>query len=117
MGADTHPEWRPPTCPDPTGCAPLIRPLTDHDNLIEGEGGWMRPAWKPGFATFCWGRLAEPKVWTMDGVEHVETLSTCQSSPLKGTIRWLENEEDWSALIRSYRAAIAAAGEEQSRGR
>ena len=94
--------WRPACCPDRTGCAPLIHPITDADNMVPGFD-------RPGFAVFCWGRLAEPKVWTMDDVEHVETLSTCQSSPLKGVIRWLENESDWSALIRGYRVAITAA--------
>lgn len=94
--------WRPAMCPDPTGCTPLIHPTTDPDNM--GPGFAER-----GFAVFCWGRLAEPLVWTFDDVEHVETLSTCQSSPLKGVVRWLENESDWSALIRGYRAAISAA--------
>lgn len=65
-----------------------------------------------GFAVFCWGRLTEPLTWTFDDVEHVETLSTCQSSPLKGVVRWLENESDWSALIRGYRAAITSANAE-----
>ena len=104
-------KWRPPFCPDRT-CTPLIHPLTDGDNMTAGPDGWSVPAWRPGYAVFCWGRLDEPKVWTMDGVEHVETLSTCQSSPLKGVIRWLENAADWSALLRSYRAAIAALSKE-----
>ena len=99
---DTRPRWRPPFCPDPSGCAPLIHPTTDPDNMTLD---------RRGYAVFCWGRLADPLVWTFDGVEHVETLSTCQSSPLKGIVRWLENESDWSALIRGYRAAIAVAGE------
>lgn len=108
--APDYETWRPTICPDRGGCRPLIHPITDGDNM---EPGFDRP----GFAVFCWGRLAEPKVWTMDGVEHVETLSSCQSSPLKGVIRWLENESDWSALIRGYRAAITAATiEEPTRG-
>jgi hypothetical protein len=82
--------WRPPFCPDPTGCAPLIHPLTDSDNMTLDQRG---------YAVFCFGRLAEPLTWTFDGVEHVETLSTCQSSPLKGVVRWLENEADWSAML------------------
>jgi len=103
--------WRPPFCPDPIGCRPLIHPLTDADNMNDEH---TAPAWRPGFAVICWGRLAEAKVWTMDGVEHVETLSVCQSSPLKGNVRWLENESDWSALLRGYRAAISVAHEELS---
>lgn len=95
-----HEDWRPPFCPDPSGCRPLIHPLTDGDNLTMD----LR-----GFAVFCWGRLVEPLVWTFDDVEDRETLSTCQSSPLKGVVRWLENESDWSALLRSYRAAVEAA--------
>lgn len=102
MSAGPREDWRPPFCPDPTGCRPLIHPLTDSDNMTLDQRG---------FAVFCWGRLAEPLVWTFDGVEHVETLSTCQSSPLKGVVRWLENEADWSALLRSYRAAVGAAHE------
>ena len=92
-------EWRPLFCPDPTGCAPLIHPTTDSDNMALD---------KRGYAVFCWGRLSAPLVWVFDGVEHVETLSTCQSSPLKGVVRWLENPSDWSALVRGYRAAISA---------
>jgi hypothetical protein len=98
--------WRPPFCPDPTGCRPLIHPLTDPDNMALD---------KRGFAVFCWGRLAERIVWTFDEVEHVETLSSCQSSPLKGVVRWLENESDWSALIRGYRAAISSAADTENR--
>ena len=96
--------FRPAMCPDPTGCRPVIHPTTDADNMGPGLA-------ERGFAVFCWGQLAEPLVWTFDGVEHVETLSTCASSPLKGVVRWLENESDWSALIRGYRAAIAAVSE------
>jgi hypothetical protein len=81
---------------------PVIHPLTDSDNMTLDQRG---------FAVFCFGRLSEPLVWTFDDVEHRETLSTCQSSPLKGVVRWLENESDWSAMARSYRAAISALGE------
>ena len=90
--------WRPPFCPD-RGCTPLIHPLTDPDNMDLS----------PRMAVFCFGRLAEPIDWTFAGVEHHETLSQCQSSPLKGNVRWLDNVEDWSALTRAYRAATAAA--------
>ena len=93
-------DWRPPFCPDRSGCSPLLHPLTDGDNMALN---------KPGYAVFCWGRLAKPLTWTFDGIEHAETLSTCQSSPLKGNIRWLENESDWSALARVYPYAIRAA--------
>ena len=43
--------WRPPFCPDPTGCAPLIHPLTDSDNMSLDQRG---------YAVFCFGKLAEP---------------------------------------------------------
>lgn len=105
VGGVSREEWRPPFCPDPDGCTPLIHPLTDSDNMTLDQRG---------LAVFCFGRLRDPLVWTFDDVEHVETLSTCQSSPLKGVIRWFENLEDWSALGRAYRAAIAAASEAAS---
>ena len=93
--------WRPAFCPDRT-CTPLIHPLTDPDNM---EPGFDRP----GFAVFCFGRLAAPLDWTFAGVEHHEDLSNCQSSPLKGNVRWFDNAEDWSALTRAFRAATSAA--------
>ncbi len=98
-------EWRPAFCPD-RACTPLIHPLTDPDNMEPGVG-------RPGFAVFCWGRLAEPLDWTFGGVEHHEDLSNCQFSPLKGVVRWLDNAEDWSALRRAFQAATNAALGEQ----
>lgn len=100
----TREDWRPKFCPDPKGCAPLIHPLTDGDNPMLDN---------PGFAVHCFGGLAEPIVWTFNNVEHVEDLSTCQYSPLKGVIRWLENVSDWAALSRAYRAAIPAANDRE----
>jgi len=96
---DTPEAWRPPFCPD-HGCTPLIRPLTDHDNHDLAD---------PGFALFCFGRLGVPVDWTFDGVEHHETLSQCQYSPLKGNVRWLDNLADWEALAATYRIAADAA--------
>jgi hypothetical protein len=97
-------QWRPPFCPDYT-CKPLIRPLTDHDNHDLAQ---------PGYAVFCFGRLAEPIDWTFAGVEHHEDLSNCQMSPLKGNVRWLDNAADWQALAATYqiahRAAVQGAG-------
>lgn len=98
--------WRPPFCPDPKGCAPLIHPQTDSDNMALDN---------PAYAVHCFGGLSEPLVWTMRGVEHVEDLSTCSYSPLKGVIRWLENVSDWAALLRAYRAAIPAANERSAK--
>ncbi len=79
---------------------PLIRPLTDHDNHdLSG----------PGYALFCFGRLGAPLDWTFGGVEHHETLSQCQYSPLKGNVRWLDNPADWQALAATYLIAHRAA--------
>lgn len=103
MTAEQREHWRPAICPDRAGCAPLIHPMTDSDNLPAMDN--------PTFAIFCFGRLTEERRWTFNGVEHVEDLSTCQYSPLKGVIRWLENVSDWAALQRAYRAAIPAANE------
>lgn len=92
-------QWRPPFCPD-HACTPLMRPLTDSHN---------RDLAQPGYAVFCFGRLAEPIDWTFAGVEHHEDLSNCQMSPLKGNIRWLDNAADWQALgsvfIQAYELA------------
>jgi len=75
--------------------------MTDADNM---------PAFdNPAYAVHCCGELSEPLVWMMRGVEHVEDLSTCSYSPLKGVIRWLENLSDWAVLARTYRAAITSA--------
>ena len=97
------PDWRPPFCPDRQGCAPIIRPLTDSDN---------RTLDNPGYSVWCYGRLAQPIDWTFNAVEHHETLSVCESSPLKGNVRWLDNLADWEALAATYRIAADAARRE-----
>lgn len=90
---------RPPFCPDPKGCRPLIWPLTDSDN---------RRMDNPGFAVHCFGKMAKPLVWTFGGIEHHEDLRCCDYSPLKGVVMWLENRADWDALAYCYRHAVDA---------
>ena len=101
LSSEQRDKWRPAFCPD-HACTPLMRPLTDHDNHDLAQ---------PGYAVFCFGRLAEPIDWTFAGVEHHETLSQCQSSPLKGNIRWLDNAADWQALGSIYLEAWRLAEE------
>ncbi|KAF0156255.1 MAG: hypothetical protein FD189_1060 [Elusimicrobia bacterium] len=87
---------RPWCCPEPR-CAPLFQ-LKD--------GGWQLLECKPGESFFCFGKLAEAVRFVYDGIEHVNDLSTCCFTPLKGIIRYQENREDWYALKTAYTRAL-----------
>lgn len=58
-----------------------------------------------GLSWWCLGRMAEPRTFTYDGVEHTNDLNDCHYSPLKGVIRWEENEDDIGTLASTYRIA------------
>ncbi|KKK70175.1 hypothetical protein LCGC14_2926640 [marine sediment metagenome] len=60
----------------------------------------------PGDSFVCFGEMAEPVAFTYDGSEHVNDLNHCDYTPLKGVIRWQENEDDWVAAQRFYATAL-----------
>lgn len=87
---------RPWLCPEPR-CMPLL-------NLRDGDYRDITVP-EPGFGFVCWGRMPEPVVFVYDGVEHPNDLNSCHYTPLKGLIRWQENEADWNVLASYYRMA------------
>ena len=47
-----------------------------------------------GFSFFCFGKLKEAHIFKEKKVEHVNDLSHCYYTPLKGMIRFFVNTED-----------------------
>jgi hypothetical protein len=47
-----------------------------------------------GFGFFCLGKLKEPKIFKEKSIEHVNGLSYCCYTPLKGMIRFFVNTDD-----------------------
>jgi hypothetical protein len=50
--------------------------------------------------------MAEPVAFSYDGSEHNNDLNHCDYTPLKGVIRWQENEDDWVAVQRFFATAL-----------
>jgi hypothetical protein len=46
--------------------------------------------------------MPRPVAFSYDGSEHQNDLNHCDYTPLKGIIRWQENEDDWLAAERFY---------------
>ena len=84
---------RPWCCPEPR-CAPLLTHNLYANPTLPGES-WV-----------CFGRMAEPIEFIYDGKKHANDLSHCDYTPLKGVIRWQENEDDWRALAKMFSRAL-----------
>lgn len=93
-----HPAWKPMTrpwcCPEPT-CDPFAQFGESMDLSIP----------EMGLSWWCLGRMAQPRTFTYDGVEHTNDLNDCHYSPLKGVIRWEENSADIGGLASAYTVA------------
>jgi hypothetical protein len=50
--------------------------------------------------------MERPIKFTYDGNVHVNDLNHCEYTPLKGVIRWQENEDDWVAAQELYGIAL-----------
>jgi hypothetical protein len=50
--------------------------------------------------------MAEPVEFVYDGKKHANDLNHCDYTPLKGVIRWQENEGDWRALAKMVERAL-----------
>jgi hypothetical protein len=91
---------RPAGCPEPR-CMPVFqRPSPPF--LVEPGAPDDRRQLPPGESMFCWGCMAAPVTFTYDGVEHTNDLSACVFTPLKGVIRFQENENDWWLMQTGY---------------
>lgn len=86
------PYARPFCCPEPR-CTPVY-----HYNLFSPP--------LPGESFSCFGRMAEPVEFVYDGKKHANDLNHCDYTPLKGVIRWQENEGDWRALAKMFERAL-----------
>lgn len=84
--------FRPWCCPDPH-CTPLY-----HYNVYVDSP-------QPGESFSCFGIMERPIEFTYDGKKHKNDLSHCDYTPLKGVIKWQENEDDWFALERMFAKA------------
>lgn len=87
---------RPWCCPEPR-CTPMLL----HN--------YYKPI-RPGASFTCFGRMEQPVEFTYDGEEHVNDLSHCDYTPLKGIIRWQECKDDWVALTKMFARAIEKLG-------
>ncbi len=83
---------RPWCCPEPS-CTPIYA-----YNLYA-------PA-VPAESFVCFGRMARPVEFTYDGVKHANDLNHCDYTPLKGIIRWQENEDDWRGVVKTFSRAL-----------
>lgn len=88
---------RPWCCPEPR-CIPVFQ---IHDR--EDNPDLTIPV--PAESYFCFGEMGEPVTFIYDGHEHKNDLNSCAYTPLKGVIRWQENEDDWQWLEIGYRRA------------
>ena len=102
----TRPQ-RPWLCPEPR-CTPLL-------NLRDGDYKDITVP-EAGQSFTCWGRMAEPVTFVYDGVDHTNDLNCCHYTPLKGLIRWQENEADWECLCTYYGLALSLARESRPGG-
>jgi hypothetical protein len=85
-------EWvRPWCCPEPR-CTVLY-----HYNV------WSPP--QPGESFACFGVMDRAVEFVYDGKRHKNDLNHCDYTPLKGVVRWQDNEDDWIALERMYAMA------------
>jgi hypothetical protein len=62
---------------------------------------------KPGESYLCFGMMGEPVEFTYDGSTHRNDLNSCTYTPLKGLIRFQENEDDWEWCALAYQRALA----------
>ena len=77
------PERRPFCCPDPQKCVPIhISPFFVNKELTAG------------YSASCYGYCSE-KRFIYDQVEHVNDISHCVITPLKGVIRFFNNIDDF----------------------
>jgi hypothetical protein len=88
---------RPWLCPEPR-CTPLT-------NLRDGDYPDITVP-EPGQSFFCWGVMETPVSFNYDGHEHPNDCNGCTYTPLKGLIRFQENENDWDALSTYYHVAV-----------
>ena len=90
---------RPWLCPMVGHCEPLT-------NLRDGDYKDITVP-EPGQSWTCFGIMAKPLTFIYDGVEHTNDLNHCDYTPLKGVLRFQENEADWSVLAGGFRMALA----------
>lgn len=85
---------KPRCCPDPT-CEILF--CMDHADD------------DPGDSFDCYGKIPEVTfIW--NGNEHTNNISHCTYTPLKGTIRYLENKDDQDLMIQNMFRLLALLG-------
>lgn len=61
---------------------------------------------RPGESFICFGVMERPVEFSYGGVVHKNDLNHCDYTPLKGVVRWQENEDDWRAMHGLYGAAL-----------
>ena len=88
---------RPWLCPEPR-CTPLV-------NLRDGDYADITVP-EPGESFYCWGVMERRVEFTYDGVTHPNDCNGCTYTPLKGLIRFQENEGDWDNLSTYYHLAV-----------
>ena len=89
---------RPWCCPEPR-CAPIYQ-------IKDGSAAALDQP-QPGQSFSCFGKMTEPVAFEYDGVKHVNELSSCHYTTLKGVMRWQEAREDWMLLAEGYTKALA----------